>query len=252
MKIIRTLIADDEHLARSRIRKGLVEFETIEVIGEARDGREAVQMIESLKPDLLLLDIQMPVMTGFEVLSQISHRPAIVFITAYDEYAIRAFEINATDYLLKPFTQERLSISIHRAFDQMSSGQEHAGKLDALLDYHRGKRRYLERITVKNKFEYEVFDIASVDFFAVESGLVFVYREGMKYQIDTPLYRLEENLDPQHFFRAHRKAIVNLQKVEKVVPWGRGRFVLQLPQKERVHLSREKIPAFKELMGLNV
>ena len=143
---LRTLIVDDEAPARDRLHGLLAENELIDLVGEAKDGLEAVQMIEQTSPDLVLLDIQMPVLDGFGVIEALREPPAIIFVTAYDEYAIRAFEVNALDYLLKPFSQERLERAVQRAHEELSTGQEFAGKIGPLLESLWEEKHYMERI----------------------------------------------------------------------------------------------------------
>jgi len=169
---IKTVIIDDETLSRNRIAKFLRDFEIVEIIGEADNGRSGAEIIESLKPDLVFLDIQMPELNGFQMLQNIVHRPFVIFITAYDNYAVKAFEVNAVDYLLKPFSRDRFSSAVQRVLSAVESGRHenvrtlkstarhqesspaYSDKLESLIDIFSRREKFLDRLTVKNKHEY--------------------------------------------------------------------------------------------------
>ncbi len=198
----KTLVIDDEKLSRNRILKLLSDYDDIEVLGEVDNGTDAVDSIDSLLPDLVFLDIQMPGLTGFQVLEKIKHHPVIVFITAYDEYAVKAFEVNAVDYLLKPLSRERFSKALEKALFLIGDNDDsEAGRIDSLLDYLHCREQYLERITFKDKYQYVVADVNEIDFFRTEDSLVFLYLNGRKHMIDFTLNSLEEQLDPSLFFQ---------------------------------------------------
>ncbi len=246
---IKTVIVDDEDIARRRIIKLLADFTGIDVIGEADNGHDAVEIIDARKPDLVFLDIQMPGMTGLQVAQNIHHRPVIVFITAYDEFALKAFEVNAIDYLLKPVSKAKIQKVVEKVLPFIEQSHGDTDKVEKLFDYMRDSHSFLERISVRNKHEYIVVNVEDIDFFKMEDHLLFLYSNGEKYLIDFTLKKLEEKLDPDVFFRAHRKAIVNLSKIRRVITWGRGNYTLRFESGENVYLSREKINKFKSLMG---
>lgn len=243
-------IIDDEFRARERVRKLIEEEPGFNVVGEADNGRAAVEIIDTVKPDLIILDIKMPGLSGFQILQEAEHTPAVIFVTAYNEHAVQAFDIHAVDYLLKPFTDKRFKDALFR----LPFGEKIESKtlieLRALIEGHSGKKTYKRRIAVKDTFEYRIVEDQDIDFFTIEGGLVFLHTNGVCYVIDQTLSELERELDPGLFFRAHRKSLVNIKKVKAVVPWGRGRYVLRFTDDEKVHLSKEKTTTFKRLIGL--
>lgn len=244
-------IIDDEFLSRDRIRKLLNKELDFIITGEADNGRDAVELINNIKPDLVILDIKMPGLSGFQVLQEAEYKPAVIFVTAYNEHAVHAFEVHAIDYLLKPFQDKRFYESLSRVPIGTSPDTDTLVELRSLIEGSREKKIYLDRITVKDRFEFLVLAASDIDFFSTEDGLVFLHSGGAKYVIDQTLSQLEENLNPNLFFRAHRKSLVNIKRVERMVPWGRGRYVLKFSGDDKVHLSKEKTRKFKGLIGLN-
>jgi len=244
----RTLIVDDEAPARDRLRRLLAGLEDIQVIGEAEDGIQAVEMIEKQRPDLVLLDIQMPGLDGFGVIQALKDPPAVIFITAYDEYAIRAFEVHALDYLLKPFSQERLEKAIRRTREALAGEQELAAQLGPLLESLTAEGRYLTRLAVHDRDCIRVLDIAEVDWIGVEGEQVLVHVGDQGYPIRRTLSELEARLDPKRFFRAHRSAIVNLDRVQEIIPWFKGSHLLRLTTGAEVDLSRAQVRALRKML----
>jgi DNA-binding LytR/AlgR family response regulator len=249
---IRTLIVDDEPLARQRLKRLLVDIEGVELIGEAESGVQAVEMIEQHNPDLALLDIQMPGLDGFEVIQALEDPPLIIFVTAYDEYAIHAFEVNALDYLLKPFSQERLERAVHRAREELTEERDFAGRLAPLLDSLAGQGRYATRLAVHDRRSgrgrIRVLDVDEVDWIDTEGDEVFVHVGQESYPIRRTLSELQSRLDPAHFFRAHRSAIVNLDRVQEIIPWFKGSHKLRLTTGAEVDLSRRRAQALREIL----
>jgi two-component system LytT family response regulator len=246
---IRTLIVDDEAPARERIKRYLATLEGVEVIGEASDGVQAVEMIEARSPDLVLLDIQMPGLDGFGVVEALAGPPAIIFVTAYDQYAIRAFEVHALDYLLKPFSRERLARAIHRAQEALAAGQDLGARLRPLLEDLAAQGRYLARLAVRDGDCIRVLDADQVDWIGIEDEQVMVHVGDRAYPIRRTLTELEARLDPAHFFRAHRSAIVHLDRVQKIVPWFKGGYILRLTTGAEVDLSRLQARALRKILG---
>lgn len=246
---LKTLIVDDEAPARERLRRLLAGNELIELVGEAKDGVEAVEMIEETSPDMVLLDIQMPVLDGFGVVEALQEPPAIIFVTAYDEYAIRAFEVNALDYLLKPFSQERLNKAIERAHEELSTGQEFADRIGPLLESLREEKRYAERIAVREPDRILVLDVEEIDWIEARQGQVVVHVGQEEHVLARTLASLEARLDPTLFFRAHRSVIVNLDRVKEIIPWFAGTHKLRLTTGAEVDLSRSRGKALREILG---
>jgi DNA-binding LytR/AlgR family response regulator len=245
---LRTLIVDDEAPARERLRRLLANFEGLDVIGEAEDGVRAVEAIEHLSPDLVLLDIQMPGLDGFGVLQALEDPPAVIFVTAYDEYAIRAFEVHALDYLLKPFSQERLENAIRRAQESLAGEQDLAAQLGPLLESLAAEGQHLTRLAVRDRDRIRVLDAGEIDWIGIEEEQVMVHAGDQAYPIRRTLTELEARLDPKHFFRAHRSAIVNLDRVREVIPWFKGGHILRLSTGAEVDLSRAQARALRKML----
>lgn len=254
---MQTLIVDDEAPARERLKRLLIGVEGIELVGEAEDGVRAVEMIETLSPDLVLLDIQMPGLDGFGVIQALENPPPIVFVTAYDEYAIRAFEVNALDYLLKPFRPARLEKALGRAQKALaavrdpgvSPTERFAARLGPLLESLAAQGRYLTRLAVRDRDRIRVLDVDQVDWIGVQGEQVTVYVEDQAYLVRRTLSELEARLDPACFFRAHRSAIVNLARVKEIIPWFKGSHILQLTTGTEVDLSRAQARVLRKLLG---
>jgi two-component system LytT family response regulator len=246
---MQTLIVDDEAPARERLRRMLAEVEGVELVGEAEDGPQAVEMIERLSPDLVLLDIQMPGLDGFEVVEALQAPPPIIFVTAYDEYAIRAFEIHALDYLLKPFSRARLTQAIGRARETAAGKQDLTRKLGSLLESLAGQGRHLTRLAVRDRDRIRVLDVQEVDWIGVENEQVMIHAGERSFAIRRTVAELEAQLDPASFFRAHRSAIVNLDRVQEIIPWFKGSHKLRLTTGAEVDLSRARARALREILG---
>jgi two-component system LytT family response regulator len=246
---MRVLIVDDEQPARERLKRLLADIEGVELIGEVEDSGRAVELIEQEQPDLVLLDIQMPGLDGFGVIEALEEPPPIVFVTAYDEYAIRAFEVNALDYLLKPFSRERLEQAIRRAQEAQAEEQAFASRLAPLLESLASQGQYLTRLAVRDRNHIRVLNVDEVDWFGVENEQTFVHLESKTYPLRRTLADLEARLGPTHFFRAHRSVIVNLDRVKEIVPWFKGSHKLRLTTGAEVELSRAQARALRKILG---
>jgi two-component system LytT family response regulator len=245
---MRVLIVDDESPARERLKRLLADIEGVELIGEAASGIQAVEMIERERPDLVLLDIQMPGLDGFEVIEALEDPPPVIFVTAYDEYAIRAFEVNALDYLLKPFSRERLAKAMRRAQEALAGEKDFAARLGPLLESLAAQGKYLARLAVRDRDRIRVLDVGEVDWIGIEGEQVMVHAGDRAYPIRRTLTELEARLDPACFFRAHRSAIVNLSRVKEVIPWFKGSHKLRLTTGAEVDLSRARARALRKLL----
>jgi DNA-binding LytR/AlgR family response regulator len=238
--MIRALVVDDEKLARDRLVSFLRAIDDIELIGQAKNGVEAVKLIEELAPDLVFLDVQMPGMDGFEVLHALKQPPHIVFATAFDEYAVRAFEVHAADYLLKPITRARLEEAV-RHVRRRIAGELPATQLrDLMQRLEARERRYLSQLPVHRGRQIIVLPVSQILWFEVEYRLVYAYVDGDRYMTNFTLKDLEERLDPEVIFRAHKSRLVNLKHVRAIVPWFGGRFklVMRDHKNSEVELSR--------------
>jgi DNA-binding LytR/AlgR family response regulator len=245
---VRTLIVDDEAPARERLKRYLTDLEGVLVIGEAEDGVQAVEIIEAMSPDLVLLDIQMPGLDGFGVVEALQDPPAIIFVTAYDQYAIHAFEVHALDYLLKPYSRRRLAKAVHRARKAVAAGEDLSAQLRPLLESLAAEGRYLTRLAVHDRDSLRVLATDEVDWIGIDDERVMVHVEDQSYTIRRTLTELEARLDPKHFFRAHRSAIVNLDRVQEIIPWFKGSHILRLTTGAEVDLSRAQARALRKTL----
>ena len=248
--MLRTLVVDDEKLARERLCGFLRAMDDVDVIGEAANGPEAVAMIEERRPDLVLLDVQMPGMDGFGVLRQLTHRPAVVFATAYDHYAIKAFEVQAADYLLKPISRDRLREAVRRVRDRR---QHAAGGVDlqaAVRALHQREKRHAAQLSVQKGRQILLLATADVFWFEVEYRLVYAHTAAERFMTNYTLKDLEERLDPEVFFRAHKSRLVNLHHVKAIVPWfgGRYKLVMRNAAASEVELSRAQARVLRRRM----
>jgi len=233
---IQVVLADDEVLARQKLRLLLREETDCEVVGECATAAETIELVRAAHPDLVFLDIRMPDMDGFDVLSALSAEegftlPQIVFTTAYDQYALRAFEVHAVDYLLKPFARERLSTALGRIRERATNG-------DGVGTSERAAERFTTRIVFKSKGRILFLPVSEIRWIAAEENYVRISTEDESHLLRETMAHLEARLDPQHFLRVHRSAIVNLQYVKEVRAESEGENAVVLVSGQRVPLSR--------------
>ena len=239
---MRALIIDDERLARKELTSLLAEHESIQIIGEAANADEAFELINTENPDLLFLDIQMPGKTGFELLEMLDEVPKVIFITAYDEYALKAFEVSALDYLLKPIEPDRLSESLKKV------KQEEIKKTETS---NGDKKLGLEdQVFVKDGDRCWFVSLSNVRVFESDGNYIKVYFDGNRPMIHKSLNALDEKLDSRHFFRASRKHIINLSWVESIEPWFNGGLMVKLKGGDKIEVSRRQAAKFKDRMSL--
>ncbi|MDB5276002.1 response regulator [Ferruginibacter paludis] len=240
----RAIIIDDERLARNELKKLLLEFPDVEVIDEAANAAEGIEKIDSLSPDLIFLDIQMPGKTGFDMLTELDKAPHVIFTTAYDEYALKAFEVNALDYLMKPIEPKRLADAIQKL--QQAEEKE----LAANQAFNRGMLTENDQVFVKDGERCWFVKLSEVRLFESVGNYAKVFFAGNKPLILKSLNALEERLDEKVFFRANRKHIVNMRMIEKIEPYFNGGLLLELRGGEKVEVSRRQAVKFKEMMSL--
>ena len=243
----KAIIIDDERLARNELRKLLAEHSEIEIIAEAANAEEGKQKIEELQPDLIFLDIQMPGKTGFDLLTELERAPHVIFTTAYDEYALKAFEVNALDYLLKPVEPKRLADALLKLENieekENTQGGEQGIPQRGILTDH-------DQVFVKDGERCWFVKLADIRLFESVGNYAKVYFSNNKPLILKSLNALEERLDEKVFFRANRKHIVNLRMIEKVEPYFNGGLLLEIRGGEKVEVSRRQAVKFKEMMSL--
>ena len=239
---IRALIVDDEPLARKRIKRLLADEPDISVIGECGSGLEAIQAIPEVRPDLLFLDIQMPEFDGFEVLQSIQAKPlpAIVFITAYDKHALKAFEVHALDYLLKPFRQERFNQALQRARTQLAKpGTDEINPgLAALIEQLQAENNYLDRFMIKSSNRVVFVKAGDVDWIESAANYALLHVGDKTHVVRETMHALESKLSPKTFQRISRSAIVNLERIKELQPMGKGQYVILLANGKQLMMSR--------------
>jgi two-component system, LytTR family, response regulator len=238
-KKIRAVLVDDEQLARQVLREFVAAHADLEVVAECSNGFEAVKAVIEQKPDLLFLDVQMPKLDGFEVLELIGRETAVVFVTAYDNYAIKAFEVHAVDYLLKPFSAERFDAALTRAKQRL--GGAIAQKTPQAADLAASARppsQYLDRVAVREGSQVTIIAIAKLDYAEAQDDYVALATGGKKHLKQQTISNLETSLDPARFLRIHRSYIVNLERVAKVEPYGKDTHVAVLSSGVQIPVSR--------------
>jgi two-component system LytT family response regulator len=242
---MRAIIIDDERLARTELKKLLQDYPEVEVIDEAANADEGINKIDTLQPDLVFLDIQMPGKTGFDMLAELERAPHVIFTTAYDEYALKAFEVNALDYLLKPIEPKRLA-------DAMQKLHVAETKENHLVpeNFNQSILTEADQVFVKDGERCWFVKLSDIRLFESVGNYAKVFFGANKPLILKSLNALEERLDPKTFFRANRKHIVNLRMIEKIEPYFNGGLLLELKGGEKIEVSRRQTVKFKEMMSL--
>ena len=266
-KTLRVLIADDEALARQRLEDLLRQEDNVEIVGQADNGEAAITAIRTLKPDLVFLDVQMPGATGIDVIRTIGteNMPATVFVTAYDQYALKAFDLAAIDYLVKPFDDERFEQAFRRAREmiELHEVRKVTQRLVTLLgDQHRGgaspprtappprREGHMERIAVDTHGQVRVVPVARIDYITASGPYVELHVGDKKFVIRERMQNLDERLDPERFFRIHRSAIVQLDRIETLLRSSGGDYAVRLKSGAQLSVSRNRRDELEERLGL--
>ncbi|BDD11049.1 DNA-binding response regulator [Fulvitalea axinellae] len=248
---MKTIVIDDERLARKELISLLEAHPIVDVVAEAVNAEDARNKIDEIKPDLIFLDVQMPGETGFELLETLDFFPKVVFVTAYDEFAIKAFEVNAFDYLLKPVHPERLAETVKKLEAEFSEEREAKGQEpESAGGSQRGPLSVHDQVFVKDGDRCWFVRLEKVRLFESDGNYVKVYFDKNRPMIHRSLNALDEKLDDKHFFRASRKHIINLSWVEKIEPWFNGGLLVELKGGEKIEVSRRQAARFKEMMSL--
>ena len=246
MNILKAIIIDDEDLARDIVREYLEEHRDIEIIADCANGFEAVKSITELKPDLIFLDIQMPKINGFEVLELLSNPPAVIFITAYDQYALKAFEVHAVDYLLKPFSKERFDEAIKRV--RSNIGTDRKKDIKPLLEEAHTKQQPIERILVKDGANVHVIQVDNIDYIEAKDDYISINAKGKSFLKHYRLSTLEKELEPSQFVRTHRSYIVNIDRISKIELYAKDSRIAILKDGTRVPISRGNYERIREML----
>jgi two-component system LytT family response regulator len=256
-KKLRAVIVDDEELARQVLREFLTAHPEIEIAAECANGFDAVKSVTELKPDLVFLDVQMPKLDGFEVLELIGTNAAVIFVTAHDNYAIRAFEVHAVDYLLKPFGGDRFEASLTRAKERLgaaaSSNPPSAAVRPApspadLAAAARPPAQYLDRIPVRDGTRVFIIPISKLDYAEAQDDYIALCSENKKHLKQQTISSLESGLDPSRFLRIHRSYIVNLERVARIEPYGKDSHVAVLHSGTQLPVSRAGYARLREVL----
>lgn len=251
---LRVLIVDDEALSRERLRGLLSDMADVELVGECATGAAALTAIRNLEPDLVFLDVQMPGMDGFDLVGQLDPQdcPAIVFATAFDEYAVRAFEANAIDYLMKPISSTRLDGALRRVKERLvkqTGGREIDQRLNSLLEGLSGQGVYRSRFAVKIGNRHKIIRSEAVSWFEGADNYVRVHTGKESHLLRTTLAQVESWVDPTHFIRIHRSIIMNINHVISIEPWGPGEHMFVLEDGSKLISSRKYRTAIREIFG---
>jgi len=239
---MKALIVDDERLARTELKRLLTPFKDLQVVGEAVNADDAAEKINQLKPDLIFLDIQMPGKSGFDLLEELDSVPTVVFTTAYDEYALKAFEFNALDYLLKPIEPKRLEETVNKLIEK--------GRKKAAVESDKETLTEADQVFVKDGDRCWFVKLEKIRLFESEGNYVRLFFEDHKPLILRTLNYLDERLDSKTFFRANRKHILNLKWIDSIEPWLNGGLLVKLKDGNKVEVSRRQAIKFKDMLSL--
>ena len=245
MNKIKTLILDDESLARDLLRHYLSKDERVEIVGECSNGFEGVLAIQEQNPDLVFLDIQMPKITGFEMLELVSNPPVIIFSTAYDQYAIRAFEANAIDYLLKPYPSERVTAALNKAVEKLKT-KSIDPEINKLIKTHDEESGILNRIVVKSGRKIQVIPVESIQYIESQDDFVMIYCNEGHFMKQKTMKFFEEHLDANQFVRIHRSYLLNLSHISEIQQYEKESWIVLTKQGAKLKVSKAGYSNLKE------
>ncbi len=244
---IRTIIIEDEELARNLLRAFLKDAENIELIAECENGFEGVKMINELKPDLIFLDIQMPKINGFEMLELLDHKPYIIFATAYDNFALKAFEFNAADYLLKPYSRERLLEAVDKVAGRIRSEGPSSDVADRMSDYPR--EEFLDRVVVKDRYKIHIIPVDQIRYIESMDDYVMIYSKEGRYLKQKTMKYFEGALDKRYFIRIHRSYIVKVEEINEIQQYEKEAYIVILHDKTKLKVSKTGYKNLKEMLN---
>lgn len=246
--MIKTIIVEDEKLARDLIRDYLGSYDDFEIIGEYEDGFSGLKAINEDKPDLIFLDIQMPKLTGFEMLEVLDHHPAIIFTTAYDQYALKAFEHNALDYLLKPYSRERFEEAVVKARERVKQGDKDS--ITNLVKHQDTQEDELQRIVVKSRSKINVIPVSEVIYLEAQDDYVMIYTRDSKHLKQKTMKYFEAHLSGDEFVRIHRSYIVRLEEISQMQLYEKDSYVVILKNGVKLPVSKTGLPKLKNQLDL--
>lgn len=249
MSQIRIMIVEDERPARDLLRTYLEAHSELEIIGEYDNGFDGLKAINELKPDAIFLDVQMPKLTGFEMLEVLEHQPEVIFTTAYDQFAIRAFERNAVDYLLKPFSKDRFKGAISKLISRMESRSGEGGQessIEKIRQHLAQSDEKLHRVVIKKSGKIHVISTGDINYLEAQDDYVMIYTKEGRFLKQQTMKYFEEHLDSQQFVRVHRSYIANVTCIERIEPYEKSNFILILKDGNKVPVSRSGMQVLKE------
>lgn len=246
--IVTALIIDDEQLGRELVKSYLKEISSVEVIGECANGFEGIKAIQELKPDLIFLDIQMPKLTGFEMLELLEEKPYTIFTTAYNEYAIKAFEMNAVDYLLKPFSLERFQKALQKVLERLKNNQKEESKTEQLIE-QAASEGLVERVVVKTGVKIHVITTDKIHYLEAQDDYVMIYTDKSKHLKNRTMKYFESHLNPNEFVRIHRSYLVRIPQISQLEQYGKESYVLILKTGEKLPVSKSGYSRLKEVLN---
>ena len=246
---IKVIIVDDEKLAREIVKSFLKKYDNIELAAECSNGFEAIKQINELKPDIVFLDIQMPKITGFEMLEILESPPVIIFTTAYDQYALKAFEVNATDYLMKPFSEGRFDESIQKATKLLSNKNEYDSKLKELSKTLEKKEEFLERVVVKNGQKISIVPVGEIKYIEAQDDYTMLYTDKGNFLKQKTMKYFEENLDPADFLRIHRSYFAKITQIKQIELFEKDTYRVILHDGIKLPVSKSGYQKLKEILS---
>ena len=244
---LKTVIVEDEELARNLLKSFLKSLDNIEIIGECENGFQGVKAINELQPDLVFLDIQMPKITGFEMLELLEHKPHIIFATAYDQYALKAFEYNAADYLLKPYSKDRLSEAVDKVVERIQKEGAISDVADKVSDFP--KEEYLDRIVVKDRHKIHISPVDQVRYIESMDDYVMIYTTEGRYMKQKTMKYFESTLNPKDFIRIHRSYIVKVDEINEIQQYEKESYIVILHDKTKLKVSKTGYKNLKEALN---
>lgn len=248
--IINAVIVEDEKPARDLVRSYLKPFKSIEIKAEYADGFTGTKGINKIKPHLVFLDVQMPKISGFELLELLDHQPEIIFTTAYDQYALKAFEMNAIDYLLKPFSKNRFEEAVKRAINRIVASEKQNDTVKKSFLFKKGTGETINRIVVKSGNTINVIPVDDVIYFEAQDDYVMIYTQGSRFLKQQTMKFFEESLPGNQFIRVHRSFIVRIEKINKLEQYGKESYKVIMNNNQSVPVSRSGYARLKEKLGL--
>jgi two-component system, LytTR family, response regulator len=245
---IKVLIIDDEKLARDIIKSYLKSYENVELLAECSNGFDAVKQINELRPDLIFLDIQMPKLTGFEMLELIEEPPVIIFTTAFDQFALKAFEVNATDYLLKPFSETRFKEALEKSFKLLANKPESIKKLNSLVQSVEKREEFLDRVVIKNGQKIMIIPIGEVKYIEAQDDYTMLYTEKGNFLKQKTMKYFEENLNPSDFIRIHRSYFIKLSFLKQIELFEKESYRVILQDGTKLPVSKSGYQNLREII----